>query len=86
MGMNNQFQQYVTRRATRRLTRAIPWLGAAIALLTLGSAIRRKGLFGGALDTALDFTPVVGTMKNMAEVGRGRDFIRDRPRQQYSAR
>ena len=46
--------------------------------MTLGSAIRRKGWFGGALDTALDFTPVVGTMKNMAEVGRGRDFIRDR--------
>ena len=60
--------------------RAIPWLGAVVALVTLGSAIRRKGLFGGALDTALDFTPVVGTMKNMAEVGRGRDFIRDKDR------
>ena len=33
-----------------------------------------------ALDTALDFTPVVGTVKNMAEVGRGRDFISDKPR------
>ena len=84
MSMTNQFRQYATRRATRKITRAIPWVGAAIALLTLGSAIRRKGLFGGALDTALDFTPVVGTMKNMAEVGRGRDFIRDRPRQQVS--
>jgi hypothetical protein len=80
--MTNQFRQYATRRATRKLTRAIPWVGAAIALITLGSAIRRKGLFGGALDTALDFTPVVGTVKNMAEVGRGRDFIRDRPRPQ----
>jgi hypothetical protein len=80
--MTNQFRQYATRRATRKLTRAIPWVGAAIALMTLGSAIRRKGLFGGALDTALDFTPVVGTVKNMAEVGRGRDFIRDRPRPQ----
>ncbi len=82
MSMTNQFRQYATRRATRKLTRAIPWVGAAIALMTLGSAIRRKGLFGGALDTALDFTPVVGTVKNMAEVGRGRDFIRDRPRPQ----
>jgi hypothetical protein len=78
--MNNQLRQYATRRATRKLTRAIPWLGAAIALMTLGGAIRRKGLFRGSLDTALDFTPVLGTMKNMAEVGRGRDFIRDRPR------
>ena len=80
MSMNNQFRQFATRRATRKLTRAVPWLGAAIALITLGGAIRRKGWFGGALDTALDFTPLVGTMKNMAEVGRGRDFIRDRPR------
>jgi hypothetical protein len=62
------------------MTRAIPWLGAALALLTLGRAIRQKGLFGGTLDTALDFTPFVGTVKNMAEVGRGRDFIRDKTR------
>jgi hypothetical protein len=80
MGMSRQIQQYATRKATRRLTRAIPWLGAVIALLTVGATIRRKGWVGGALDTALDFTPVVGTLKNVAEVGRGRDFIRDRPR------
>ena len=78
MGMSRQFQQYATRKATRKLTRAIPWLGALIALATLGAAIRRKGLLGGSLDTALDFTPVVGSLKNIAEVGRGRDFIRDR--------
>ena len=78
MGINHQIGQFASRRATRKLTRAIPWLGAVVALMTLGAAIRRKGWVGGALDTALDFTPVVGTMKNMAEVGRGRDFIRDR--------
>jgi len=78
MGMTRQVRQFATRRATRKLTRAIPWFGAVIALATLGSAIRRKGWFGGALDTALDFTPMVGTLKNVAEVGRGRDFIRDR--------
>lgn len=80
MGMNHQFKQYATRKATRKLTRAVPWLGAIVALLTVGGAMRRKGVFRGALDTALDFTPVVGTLKNMAEVGRGRDFIRDRSR------
>lgn len=80
MGMTRQLRQYATRRATRKLVRAVPWLGAVIALATLGSAIKRKGWFGGALDTALDFTPVVGTIKNMAEVGRGRDLIRDRVR------
>lgn len=80
MGMTHQVKQYATRKATRKLTRAVPWLGALIALLTVGGAMRRKGVLRGALDTALDFTPVVGTLKNAAEVGRGRDFIRDKAR------
>lgn len=79
MGVARQIQQYAARRMTRKLTRAVPWLGAVIAIATLGVAIRRKGWLGGTVDTALDFTPVVGTLKNLAEVGRGRDFIRDRP-------
>jgi hypothetical protein len=78
MGRNDQFKQFATTRATRKMIRAVPWLGAVVALFTLGSAIRRKGWVGGALHTALDFTPYVGTVKNVCEVGRGRDFIRDR--------
>jgi hypothetical protein len=84
MGVGKQLQQYATRRVAIKLTRAIPWFGAIVALATLGVAIRRKGLFGGSVDTALDFTPVVGTLKNLAEVGRGRDFIRDKVRQEPS--
>jgi len=78
MAMTRQLQQFATRRVTRKLRRSIPLIGSLLALATLGAAIRRKGFFGGTVDTALDFTPVVGTIKNMAEVGRGRDFIRDR--------
>jgi hypothetical protein len=78
MTMKKQLTQYVGRKATRRLYRAMPWVGGVIALATLGGAIRRKGLFGGTLDTALDFIPFVGGAKNLAEAGRGRDFIRDR--------
>jgi hypothetical protein len=78
--MGRQVTQFARRRATKKLTRAVPWVGGVLALMTLGSAIKRKGWFGGALDTALDFTPVVGTIKNLAEVGRGRDFITDTPR------
>jgi putative toxin of predicted polymorphic toxin system len=59
--------------------RSMPWVGGAIALVTLGSAIRRKGMFGGTLDTALDFIPFVGAAKNIAEASRGRDFISDKP-------
>jgi hypothetical protein len=79
MGMGRQMTQFARRRLTRKLTRAVPWVGGVLALVTIGGAIKRKGWVGGALDTALDFTPVVGTLKNLAEVGRGRDFIRDRP-------
>ena len=63
---------------TRKLYRAVPWLGGLVALATLGATMRRKGMFRGTLDTALDFTPVVGTMKNVAEAVRGRDFITDK--------
>ena len=59
----------------RRVTRAVPWIGGALALMTLGGAIRRKGWVGGTLDTALDFIPFVGTAKHLAEARRGRDFF-----------
>jgi hypothetical protein len=56
----------------------MPWIGAVVAIAAIGAAIRRKGLFGGALDTALDATPGVGAMKNAFEAIRGRDFIKDK--------
>ena len=78
MAASQQLRQYATRRATKRLYRALPWVGALVALATLGTAIRRKGLLGGTLNTTLDFIPFVGGAKNLAEAARGRDFIRDR--------
>jgi hypothetical protein len=56
----------------------MPWIGGLLALVTVGSSIRRKGFIGGTIDTALDFTPFVGGAKNLVEAGRGRDFIRDK--------
>jgi hypothetical protein len=66
------------RRAIGRLGRALPWIGVAVAVVGLASTVRRKGVIGGALDTALDAMPVVGGLKSLAETMRGRDFIRDR--------
>lgn len=71
---------YAGRKIARRLTRSIPWIGAFIALATLGSAIRRKGLVRGAIHSGLDAIPFVGGAKNLAEVARGRDFLPDRVR------
>ena len=78
MAIRDQALRYGQRRLKRRVARSIPWIGALVALATLGSAIRRKGLFGGTLNAALDAIPFVGGAKNAAEVYRGRDFIRDK--------
>jgi hypothetical protein len=77
MSIRRQLLQFGQRRVTRRLLRAAPWIGSVLALATLGAAIRCKGALRGTVDTALDFTPVVGAIKNTAEVMRGRDFIGD---------
>jgi hypothetical protein len=53
-------------------------VGGLVALATVGAAIRRKGLLGGTVNTVLDFIPFVGGAKNLAEMARGRDFIKDR--------
>ena len=78
MAIQQQALKYGRRRLLRRASRSIPYIGIAVALLTLGSAIRRKGLLGGTLDSALNAIPFVGGVKNAAEVVRGRDFIRER--------
>lgn len=49
-----------------------------IALATLGSAMRRKGIVRGAIHSALDAIPFLGAAKNITEAARGRDFIPDR--------
>jgi hypothetical protein len=66
-------------RAARRLSRSMPWIGGAIAILTIAGSIRRKGLVGGTVDTGLDSIPFIGALKAAFEVARGRDFIPDKP-------
>jgi putative toxin of predicted polymorphic toxin system len=75
MAVSTQLKQYAGRRITRRLMRSMPWLGGIIALATFGQAIREKGVIGGTVDTAIDFIPFVGGVKNLVEAARGRDFI-----------
>ena len=78
MAVSQQLKRYARRKATRRIARSIPWIGAVIALAGLASAMRRKGVLGGSVHTALDMIPYVGGVKNIAEAARGRDFIRDK--------
>lgn len=65
-------------RLSRRMSRSVPWIGGAIALATVVSTMRRKGFFGGAMDTGLNAIPFVGAAKNAVELARGRDFFPDR--------
>ena len=65
-------------RVSRRLARSVPFFGAIVALGMLGYAVRRKGWLGGTVDTTLNAIPVVGALKTVAEVVRGRDLIADR--------
>ena len=78
MTLTSQVSQYARGRLIRRLSRSMPWIGAVVAIVAVGTAIRRKGIFGGAFDTALDATPVIGAVKNAVEAIRGRDFIKDK--------
>ena len=78
MATTTDLRNYAGRKLARRLTRSIPYIGAAIALVTLGSAIRKKGFVGGALHSGLDAIPFLGGAKNVVEVARGRDFFPDR--------
>ena len=78
MAITRQVAQYARGRVVRRLVRSVPWVGAVVAIAAVGTAIQRKGFFGGALDIALDATPGVGFVKNAVEAMRGRDFIKDK--------
>jgi hypothetical protein len=78
MARTTQLQRYAGRKIARRMSRSIPYIGAAIAIVTIGSAIRKKGFVRGLIHSGLDAIPFVGGAKNAAELVRGRDFFPDR--------
>jgi hypothetical protein len=77
---------HLSERMSGRLGKALPWIGGAIAVLTVVETMKRKGVVRGGVDTALNAVPFVGTVKNVAETVRGRDFIADRPRRIVTTR
>lgn len=62
---------------TRKLLKAIPIVGPVFTVGFAGRDIQKKGLVPGAVHVALDFTPVVGTAKNVVEIFTG-DWIPDK--------
>ena len=78
MTMTQRVARWGGARLSRRLSRSLPWVGGLIAVATVASTMRRKGVISGFLDTGLNAVPVVGAAKNVLEVARGRDFFPDR--------
>jgi hypothetical protein len=78
MSMTNRLARWGGMRASRRLSRAIPLIGTAVALVTVAATIRRKGVVRGSLDSGLNALPFVGALKAGIEVIRGRDLFRDK--------
>jgi hypothetical protein len=86
MTMSNRLTRWGGARLSRRLSRSIPILGAAIAAATVVATMRRKGVISGALETGLNALPGIGAAKNVIEVARGRDFFPDRARPEATRR
>lgn len=80
MNISNRLTRWGGARLSRRLSRSLPIVGAAIAAATVVATMRRKGVISGVLDTGLNALPGIGAAKNVIEIARGRDFFPDRPR------
>ncbi len=63
---------------TKKLLKAIPFIGPIFVVGFAGYDIKKKGLVPGAVHVGLDVTPVVGTAKNVLEIFTG-DLIPDKP-------
>lgn len=64
-------------QVAKRVARMVPFGGAAVVLVLLGTDIKRKGVIGGVINSGIDAIPFVGLAKNAVELVRG-DFIPDK--------
>ena len=65
-------------RLVLKTAKAVPFVGAAVAVGLAGYEIKKKGLVNGLISTALDATPFVGAAKNAIELFTG-DWLPDKP-------
>ena len=61
----------------KKLLKAIPVIGTVFTVGLAGHDIKKKGIVPGAVHVGLDVIPVVGTVKNVAEIVTG-DWIPDK--------
>ena len=63
----------------KRVAKAIPYVGTAMAIGLVGYDIKRKGVVKGVINSGLDAIPLVGTAKNVVEFFTG-DLLPDKQR------
>jgi hypothetical protein len=85
MHVMHEALRYGQRRATRKLLRAVPWLGTVAVIVSVVETMKRKGVIAGAMDSALDAIPFLGGVKTVCEAVRGREFIPERQPRRVAA-
>jgi hypothetical protein len=65
--------------AAKRVGKAIPYVGTALAIGLVGYDIKRKGVVYGVINSGLDAIPFVGLGKNVIEFFTG-DLLPDKER------
>ncbi len=68
-------------QVAKRVAKAVPFGGTAVAVLLVGSDIRSKGVVLGLVNSGIDAIPFVGLAKNAVELVRG-DFIPDKKKKE----
>lgn len=65
-------------QVAKRIAKMVPFGGTAVAVVLVGSDIKKKGLARGIANSSLDAIPFVGLAKNAVELFTG-DFLADKP-------
>ncbi len=66
-------------QVAKRAAKMVPFGGTAVALVLVGSDIKKKGVVKGIANSGIDAIPFVGLAKNAVELFTG-DFIPDKER------
>ena len=61
----------------KRVAKTIPFGGTAVAVVLVGSDIKKKGVVKGVANSTIDAIPFVGLAKNAIELFTG-DFLPDK--------
>ena len=64
-------------QVAKRVAKAVPFGGTAVAIVLVGTDIKNKGVVKGLINSGIDAIPFVGLAKNAVELVRG-DFIPDK--------